>query len=389
MTTVAATPATSKERRAQQAGIRVGILTLLLTVALCFTVLLNNDDGAMAFAFIGTLYSEGIPLEEGGTKGYDGQFAYFIARYGADAIPYLDGPSLRFQRVLYPVTARVLAFGSADLIPWTLLLTNIIAHSATAGMLAYLLATFRAWPYWALIYSLWIGNLFAVRFDLNEPLCMALAIGAVIAYRHDRLWWTVGLLMLSTLAKELGLIFAAGLALHALVRGDWRKGLMIALGPALLFLAWWLVMRGWLGSLPTQYPAARGISFIPFGGLFDVLETTRLPDQGARTIQFGMVALLMAAPALVMLLAALRSLWRRRALPLSVALLLPAAGFLSIMPGVAWEDPVAAYRVGVPIIAAGILFVGEIAPRRLRWLAGLWLPATLILVLLPQLWLGA
>lgn len=375
--------------RAVHARRRVFAITLILSIMLCLTVLINSDDNARAFAFIGTKFSEGIPEADGGTVGYDGQFAYFIARDGADAIPFLDGPSLRFQRVLYPTLARVLSFGNAELVLWVLLAINVIAHSAAAGMLAYLLADFGAWPYWALIYSLWIGNLFAMRFDLNEPLCMALSLGAVIAYRHDRVWITVILLMLATLTKELGLIFAAGLALHALFRGEWRKSILIAAGPVLLFLAWWIVLRAWLGTLPTRYPAARGISLIPFSGLFDVLDTPRLPDQGARSIQFGMVSLLMVAPALMTLFAALRTLVRRRELPLSVALLIPAVGFLAIMPGVAWEDPVAAYRVGLAVVPAAILFLGEIAPGRLKWLAALWIPALLIIVLLAPLWLGA
>lgn len=384
------TTRTRRQHRARRSGLRVGGVTLLLTSLLCLTVLLNNEDGALAFAFIGTRYSEDIAEEDGGTTGYDGQFAYFIARHGADAVPYLDGPTLRFQRVLYPVLARVLSFGSADLVPWALLLINITAHSVAAGLLAYLLADSGAWSGWAMVYSLWIGALFGVRFDLNEPLCFALSLGAVVAYRQDRLWWAVLLLMLATLTKELGLIFAAGLALHAFTHGEWRKSLMLFGGPVLLFLAWWLVMRAWLGGLPTQYPAARGITLIPFGGLFEVLDTHRLPDQGARVVQFGMAGLLLALPALVLLLAALNRQWQARSLrpALGTALLLPAVGFLAIMPGVAWEDPVAAYRVGMAIVPVGLLFLAGCCPRRLRWLAALWLPAVLILVLLPQLWLG-
>lgn len=376
------------ETHAQQrrAALRVGIVTFVLVTLLCLPVLIQ--DGPLMFAFIGTRFSDGIPEEEGGTTGYDGQFVYFIARDGADAIPYIDGPTLRYQRILMPVLARVLALGNADIVPWALLGINLVAHSTGAALIAYLLAGFGVSAWWALIYSVWIGNLFAIRFDLTEPLCFALALGAIVVYRHERFRLAVILLIFATLTKELGLIIAGGLALHAFYRRRWGWSVLLAGGPLLAFLTWWVVMYAWLGGLPTGYPAARGITHVPFSGLFYVLETDIYPDAGARAVAFTLVAIWLALPAVVLLLLALRTMVIRRAIPLTAAIVLPAVGFLAIMPGVAWEDPVAAYRVGMAIVVAGLLFVGECYPRRMRWLAAVWLPATLIIVLLPRVWFG-
>ena len=47
-------------------------------------------------------------LNPQGTTGYDGQFAYYIARDGFAAAPNLDNPSWRFQRIIYPALARAL-----------------------------------------------------------------------------------------------------------------------------------------------------------------------------------------------------------------------------------------------------------------------------------------
>lgn len=353
----------------------VGGVTLALITLLCTVILFNNAGDALTFAFIGTRFSEGDPE---GTTGYDGQFAYFIARYGADAVPYIDGPTLRYQRILYPLAARVLSLGIPEVVPWALIAINVLAHSLGAALIACLLAGFRAQPLAAFIYSVWIGCLFAIRFDLNEPLCFALALTAVMLYLQARDRWAIFLLILSTLTKELGLVIAAGLALHAASQGKWRWASLILGGPAIAFLAWWGVMRLWFGRLPLGYPAAK-IHLIPLEGLFTV----------ASGAEFILLALWLGLPAVGLLAAAVFTIWRRRHVPVTAALMIAAAGFVLTMPDVSWQDQVAAYRVGLPVVVAGILFVGQCYPQQLRWLAALWTPALLIFLLLPKLWLGA
>lgn len=359
----------------QRHALYVGLITLGLSIALCIPVLATHDFDPIIFAHIGTRFSEQDP---NGTVGYDGQFVYFIARDGAEAVPYIDGPSLRYQRILYPLTARALALGQAQLIPWTLLIVNLIAHSIAAGLIALLLAQGGASPYAALIYSLWIGSLFALRFDLNELLCFALAVAAIFPYQQKRYRLTILLLILATMTKELGAIFAAGLALHAaLVRGQWRWAILIFGGPVLAFLSWWGFMRLWFGTLPTVYPSAK-LHLIPLEGMFTAKTT----------VELIMLAIFLGMPTVILLLLALYQIMKTRRLSLSSALLLPAAGFVLTMPDVSWQDAVAAYRVALPIIITGLLFVGEHYPQRLKWLGIVWLPPLVILVLLPELWLG-
>lgn len=369
------------------AALLIGFITLLLTTLITLPVLLNHEDGPLAFAHIGTRYSEGIP---DGTKGYDGQFAYFIARDGAAAVPYIDGPALRYQRILYPLMARVLSLGQDELVPWALLIVNILSHSIAAGLLAYLLRRSDAPAAAALIYSVWIGNLFAIRFDLNEPLCFALALGGIVAYQHERYRLTIILLLLSTLAKELGLVIAAGIALHAFWNRRVGWSVLIFGGPLLMFLVWWGIMRLWLGTLPTIYPAAK-IHFIPFEGMVSLLTDDRRlgnVEQATRVIQFVMILYFLGLPTFILLVAALKRFWMTRNLKLMTAITLGCAGFVMTMPDVSWQDQVAVYRVGLPVIIAGLLYTGTFHRRRLKWLAALWVPATLIIFLIPGLWSG-
>lgn len=125
--------------QARRIGWRVGIISTIMSGLFALSVVLAHPQGVMAFPHIGTLYSLGILKADGGTVGYDGQFTYFIARDGAGAEPFIDGASLRYQRIIYPLFARLLAVGQADLIPYTLILINVLALGIGAGALAYII----------------------------------------------------------------------------------------------------------------------------------------------------------------------------------------------------------------------------------------------------------
>lgn len=369
---------TLRSDRARRSALYVGLLVALITTSLCLIAMNSLDQGPLAFAVLGTRFSEGDPE---GTKGYDGQFAYYIARDGAASQPLMDGAALRFQRILYPALSRALSLGNGDLLPWVMVAINIAAHSAGAALIAYLAVLWRGPALAGLIYGLWIGGQFGVRLNLSEPLCFALALGAIAAYIHRRMRWTIALLILSTLTKELGLIFAAGLALHALSQRQGRWAALIFGGPALAFGVWWLIMLGWFGTLPTIYPAARGIRFLPLNGFFSV-SPSEFPAE------FVFLLLFLVIPSVVLFAAAAVRVLRRRSLSLGDSLMFAGAGFVFFMPDVSWQDQLAAYRVASSVVICGLLFVAEAAPRRMKWLGALWLPA-LVLMALSPLWFSA
>ena len=60
-----------------------------------------------------------------GDIGFDGQFAYFIAVDPVNARYYADSPAYRYTRIVYPLTARAVALGRADLVPYSLVLVNL------------------------------------------------------------------------------------------------------------------------------------------------------------------------------------------------------------------------------------------------------------------------
>src|SRR5262245_11107745 len=115
------------------------VVTILCLLYVLFVVAQNNGD-PRALVTIGNRFSNGEPE---GTEGYDGQFVYYIARDPSTAAQYIDVPAYRFQRILLPALGRVLAFGQEPLIPWALLVVNLIALGVGTALLERLLVELK------------------------------------------------------------------------------------------------------------------------------------------------------------------------------------------------------------------------------------------------------
>ena len=59
--------------------------------------------------------------------GYDGQFYYFLAVDPTHGRDYMDAPGIIYSRIGYPMTARALSGGNPTLIPYMMVLVNILA----------------------------------------------------------------------------------------------------------------------------------------------------------------------------------------------------------------------------------------------------------------------
>src|SRR5690606_20505728 len=101
-----------------------------------------------------------------------------------------------------------------------------------------------------------------------------------------------------------------------------------------------------------------------------------------------MLLLWIAVPNLILLFLAVKNIWQSRSVSLVSALMLMCGGFVLTIPAVTWVDPVAAYRVAMPTLIGGLLFLGNYHQRMMRYFAVLWLTGLCILLLLPQLWIG-
>jgi hypothetical protein len=147
----------------------------------------------------------------GNMDGYDGQFAYFIALDPAYAHFYMDVPAYRYERILYPMTARLLALGQPAFVPYTLILVNLLAAAGGTLALAAWLKRKGVSPWLALLFGLSPGICFALQRDLNEPLAYALAALGVYLFDFGgrrRVLWAGLAFGLAALARETTLVFS-------------------------------------------------------------------------------------------------------------------------------------------------------------------------------------
>src|SRR5262245_62003051 len=101
------------------------------------------------FVWIGERFSELVPH---GRTGYDGQFIYYFARDGWAALPHIDNPPYRLQRILYPLLARWAALGHAAAIPWTMVAINAASIIATTWLVTRWLVAHQVWCWYGLVY---------------------------------------------------------------------------------------------------------------------------------------------------------------------------------------------------------------------------------------------
>src|SRR6185437_14839453 len=104
---------------------------------------------------LGTIWANHDPA---GTWGYDGQFYYQIAHSPLHAGQYMDNAPFRYQHIFYPLVVGVLCLGQVALIPFMLLLVNILSVVLSVELLARLLAKAGFSPWFALALGLYFGQ---------------------------------------------------------------------------------------------------------------------------------------------------------------------------------------------------------------------------------------
>jgi hypothetical protein len=344
----------------------VAVVTLVYMAA----VVIRGHGDPLSLVMLGTRFSEGDPA---GTEGYDGQFAYYIARDPLDGCSQCDVPAYRSQRILYPILARVLALGQEGLLPYTLPLLNLIALAAGTWLTEEILARHKVSRWYALTYGLYAGQLMAARLDLNEPLAYALVQAALLLTERDR--WRSGVICfaLAALTKETTLAFVAGYLLLLLARRQWGRLAGLSLGVGIPFVAWqvilWTRMGDW--GIGSGGAGATGWEILPFRGLWSV---------GAIDIEaLALLALVMipltVIPALLSVWAAGRDLWRGRWHPFTTILLVNALVML-FLPQSTYREFLGMLRLTTGLMIATILYgAGRRSKRTLNytllWLASL------------------
>ena len=213
-----------------------------------------------------------------GPIGYDGQFFYFTALDPRRAPAYMDVPTYRYGRVLYPFVVRAAALGQPAAVPWALLLVNLAAVAGGTLALALLLRRRGASPVYAALWGFAPGLYVAVSLDLSEPLAYALVLAGLAAWWWDdrpRPWLAGIIFGLAGLTRETALLFPIALAVAAFAglsdgsgrrrARDGRSAAIVAVTSLLPYVALKLFLATWLGSAGSAPEAVR-FAVLPFGG---------------------------------------------------------------------------------------------------------------------------
>jgi hypothetical protein len=330
--------------------------------------------------------------------GYDGQYFYYMALDPRNAHAYMDFPSYRYTRILYPMAARLLALGQPALIPSTLLLLNWLAVGAGTFLVAAWLKRRKLSPWLALIYGCYPGLFLALQHDLSEPLAYALVALGVYLYDYGgrrrlltagvydyggrRRLLTAGVAFgLAALARETTAVFAICYAANTLLaseqpgagwqaraRAGWRPALTLAglaLGPLALYKGF---LTLWLGA--AGVPSSVLPSLVPFGGLLALWPWNSQQIMGILTV---------VLPALICAAAALWAL-RQGVRDVQVWLLLiQIALFVVLLPYTTFYDIYSTDRVAAGVMLAALYCIPALdraTGKNRTWLlasAGLWL----------------
>ena len=170
--------------------------------------------------------------------GYDGQFYY---RFAFDPFNWhrtaygitIDHP-YRYTRIGYSVVVWLLsAGGHGRLLPFVLVLVNLLSVAAMAWLGGLLARESGRHALWGLLFAAYFGLVVSVGRDTSEPLADACLLGGLLAYRHRRFVLAALLVGYAVFTNEPVLVLPVVLALTRLWQMFRRRA-----RPGLADLAW-------------------------------------------------------------------------------------------------------------------------------------------------------
>ena len=333
-----------------------------------------------------------------GQIGFDGQYAYFLAVDPVNARDYMDSPAYRYTRVLYPLTARLLALGHADLVPWTLILVNLAMIAAGTAALAAWLRRHGASAWYAAIYGFYPGVFITLMRDTTEVMAYGLVAVAVFLFDaggpHPALPQFIPAAIffaLAILARETAAIFAIGYTLALLAaptptlpreRGrellrrlqrNWRRAAVFVAIWAVPIAAWKIFLRFWLGSFGLD----AHIEHVPFLGI-----ASWFPWNAGQVDEVRIVVIPGVLCGIVAAWAIIRGIRRVE----TWLLLANVVILIVLLERPAFNDISSSGRITIGVVLAAILCVPYLAGRLRTWIwaaAALWLIPMLFWFAIP------
>jgi hypothetical protein len=312
---------------------------------------------------------------------YDGHYSYQMAfRFfdSADHIPesypYRDEfpRAYRWQRILYPLTATIMALNKPALIPWMLILVNVLAIALGTYLTELILIHYGVSPWYAIAYGLYAGQLVALRSDMTEPMAQALIQLAILLWLRQRPTAMTAAFSLALLTKETALLFIGAFLIYYLIGRRGRRAILIGLSAVPYILLQFFLWQ-WLGEpgFTTGQPFAR----VPFGGW---LEAAQISVPAFLLISL-MIVPMVVVPTLAGLIIGASSLRKRQSNPYALSMLLHGL-FILFLPTLTVREISAAVRVVQGLAVTILLYGAYVGSRRILNYSLLWVFSNVILL---------
>lgn len=223
-----------------------------------------------------------VIFDEGG---YDGQFYYYVAMD-----PFLEKGyfknAYRQQRILYPLMARLLAFGKENLLPYTFYIVNLAALAAGMYFFILILRQYSLSPMWSLFYGLSPPSIMTIQYDLPSPVSICLIIAAVYFYISRNIFLATVFMSFSFLAREDSIVVLLPLLVWDYQCNRRFKRIILLSSCLIPFFLWQLFVAVKLGDAPMA-TSAEVVSFIPFSGIIGYIKTIEFGDFKQISRQFS------------------------------------------------------------------------------------------------------
>lgn len=348
-------------------------LVCLIATGYVLLILAQHQGDPLAFVRLGTRFTQGDPA---GTIGYDGQFVYQIALSPWQAAPYIDIPAYRYQRILYPLLGRLLGLGQPTLIPYALILLNIIALTVSSHIMGLILTANNLSRWYSIIVGLFAGQLVSLRLDLTEPFSLMFALLGIYAFEKKQPRWAAFSLALSMFSKETAIAFVGGYLAYFWLTRNWRHLIetgLISLGP---FAIWHLILWYRFGQLGMRSggEGATSFSLIPFGGLLGFAEA----GWGMFAIALLMLGPLIVIPCLLLTVKLSQQFYHWHLSPVGLALILHILMMITL-PFSTYVDLPGVLRLTSGLVINTVAFAAITRQPRILNYSLLWLLAGLLL----------
>ena len=285
-------------RRAWQVGVAgtvIGLATFFALLSYYGDItgfLWASNSNPRMVAHLESLVGGPVVLIDG--TGHDGQYFFLQANdpwllSPAEGLQYLDFPTYRAQRMLYPVVGSLGGLLGPSPILWGLVVTNILAMGAGSWGLGRLAATMGMSRWLGLAFALNPGIIFELAIDGGSLLGWALAVWG-LAVVNERRWMAGAILFAGAiLARETMVLVAIGAFAFVWFK-EHRLRLSLVAVPVGAAGLWWLIVRKQLESLP--WPTSDKTLDIPLRGIW--MGLSNWVSTGGLNLALGVLVLFCA-----------------------------------------------------------------------------------------------